>query len=73
MGTYVFKVADLAGIKSSGDSEAESKQALASQLKSRGLIVLDIADKRSSQELNVTFMQRVTPTIWRCSRASSPR
>ena len=59
MGTYVFKVADLAGVKSSGEVEAESKQALASQLKSRGLIVLDIADKRSSQELNFSFMQRV--------------
>jgi type IV pilus assembly protein PilC len=59
MGTYVFKVADLAGVKSSGEVEAESKQALATQLKSRGLIVLDIADKRSSQELNLSFMQRV--------------
>jgi len=58
MSTYVFKVADLAGVKSSGEVEAESKQALANQLKARGLIVLDIADKRSSQELNLTFMQR---------------
>lgn len=59
MGTYVFTVADLAGVKSSGEVEAESKQALASQLKSRGLIVLNIADKRSSQELNLKFMERV--------------
>jgi type IV pilus assembly protein PilC len=59
MSTYVFTVADLAGVKSSGEVEAESKQALASQLKSRGLIVLDIADKRSSQEINLAFMQRV--------------
>jgi type IV pilus assembly protein PilC len=59
MGTYVFTVADLAGVKSSGEVEAESKQALASQLKSRGLIVLDIADKRSSQEISLSFMQRV--------------
>jgi type IV pilus assembly protein PilC len=59
MSTYVFKVADLAGVKSSGEVEAESKQALASQLKSRGLIVLDIADKRSSSEINLSFMQRV--------------
>jgi type IV pilus assembly protein PilC len=57
--TYVFKVADLAGVKSSGEVEAESKQALASQLKSRGLIVLDIADKRSSQEINLGFMKRI--------------
>jgi type IV pilus assembly protein PilC len=60
MSTYVFKVADLAGVKSSGESEAESKQALASQLKARGLIVLDISDKRSSQEINLSFLQRVS-------------
>jgi type IV pilus assembly protein PilC len=59
MATYVFKVADLAGVKSSGEVEAESKGALEAQLKSRGLIVLDVADKRSSQELNLAFMQRV--------------
>jgi type IV pilus assembly protein PilC len=59
MGTYVFTVADVAGVKSSGEVEAESKQALASQLKSRGLIVLDIGEKRSSQELNLRFLERV--------------
>jgi type IV pilus assembly protein PilC len=59
MSTYVFTVADAAGIKSSGEVEAESKQALASQLKARGLIVLNIADKRSSQEINLSFLQRV--------------
>jgi type IV pilus assembly protein PilC len=59
MSTYVFKVADLTGVKSSGETEAESKQALAAQLKSRGLIVLDIADKRSSSEISLGFLQRV--------------
>jgi type IV pilus assembly protein PilC len=59
MGTYVFTVADAAGVRSNGEVEAESKQALRSQLKSRGLIVLDVSDKRSSQEINLSFMQRV--------------
>ena len=59
MTTYAYKVADLAGVKTSGDAEAESRQALESQLKSRGLIVLDVSDKRSSQEINLSFMQRV--------------
>jgi type IV pilus assembly protein PilC len=59
MSTYVFKVADLAGVKSSGEVEAESKQALASQLKARGLIVLDISDKRASTEIRLTFLERV--------------
>src|SRR6202044_1508120 len=32
------------------------------QLKQRGLIVLDIADKHSSKNIELTFMQRVKPT-----------
>lgn len=59
MSTYVFKVSDLAGVKSSGEAEAESKQALASQLKSRGLIVLDIGEKHSSKEIRLSFLERV--------------
>jgi type IV pilus assembly protein PilC len=59
MSTYVFKVSDLAGVKSNGEAEAESKQALANQLKSRGLIVLDIGEKRSSREIRISFLERV--------------
>ena len=47
MATYVFKAMDLTGAKATGEVEAESKQAVADQLKQRGLIVLDIADKRA--------------------------
>ena len=60
MSTYVFKTMDLAGIKSRGEVEADSKQAVSDQLKSRGLIVLDIADKHASRELELSFMQRAT-------------
>ncbi|MHB8492079.1 MAG: type II secretion system F family protein [Solirubrobacteraceae bacterium] len=60
MSTYVFKVADLAGAKSSGEGEAESKQALASQLKARGLIVLDISDKGGGRNLSINFGKRVS-------------
>ena len=49
MSTYVFKAIDLTGAKSRGEVEAESKQAVADQLKQRGLVVLDITDKRGSQ------------------------
>ena len=38
---------DLTGAKATGEVEADSKQAVADQLKARGLIVLDIADKHS--------------------------
>jgi type IV pilus assembly protein PilC len=62
MSTYVFKAIDLAGVKAHGEVEADSKQAVSDQLKSRGLVVLDIADKHSSRELNLTFFESVNPT-----------
>ncbi len=59
MSTYVFKAMDLAGIKAGGEVEAESKQAVADQLKSRGLIVLDVADKHASREIELAFLKTV--------------
>src|ERR1700677_3405910 len=59
MSTYVFKAMDLAGAKAKGEVEAESKQAVSDQLRSRGLIVLDIADKHASREINLSFMDSV--------------
>ncbi len=50
---------DLAGVKARGEVEAESKQAVSDQLKSRGLIVLDIADKHSSREIELSFIKSV--------------
>jgi type IV pilus assembly protein PilC len=59
MSTYVFKAMDLAGVKARGEIEAESREAVTNQLKSRGMIVLDIADKHSSREIELSFMKRV--------------
>jgi type IV pilus assembly protein PilC len=59
MSTYVFKAMDLAGAKARGEVEAESKQAVSDQLKARGLIVLEIADKHASREINISFLQTV--------------
>jgi type IV pilus assembly protein PilC len=59
MTTFVFKAMDLAGVPARGEVDAESKQAVSDQLKARGLIVLDIAAKRSSKEINIEFLQRV--------------
>jgi type IV pilus assembly protein PilC len=59
MSTYVFKAIDLTGTKARGQVEAESKQAVADQLKARGLIVLDISDKHSSREIEFSFMKSV--------------
>src|SRR6202035_4704107 len=59
MSTYVFKAIDLTGGKARGEVEADSKQAVSDQLKQRGLIVLDIADKHASREINISFMNSV--------------
>lgn len=61
MSTFVFKAMDFAGAQASGEVEAESKQVVADQLKQRGLIVLDIADKHSSREINLAIFNRVKP------------
>ena len=60
MSTYVFKAMDLAGVKARGEIDADSKEAVSNQLKSRGMIVLDIADKHASREIELSFMKRVT-------------
>ncbi len=61
MGAYVFKAIDPAGARAGGEVEAESKQAVADQLKARGLIVLDVADKHASREIELSFLKRVKP------------
>ncbi len=61
MSSYVYKALDLTGAKAGGEVEADSKEAVADQLKARGLIVLDIADKHSSREIELAFMKRVKP------------
>jgi type IV pilus assembly protein PilC len=48
MATYAFKALDLGGAASKGEIEANDKQAVASQLRSRGLIVVDIEERRAS-------------------------
>ena len=59
MSTYVFKAIDGAGVRARGEVDADSKQAVSDQLKSRGLIVLDVADKHASREINLSFFERV--------------
>ena len=61
MATYTFKAMDLAGVPAGGEVEAVSKQDVADQLKERGLIVIDIAHKYRSKELNLELFARVKP------------
>jgi type IV pilus assembly protein PilC len=61
MATYVFKAMDLAGVSAKGEVEAESKTAVAEQLKERGLVVVDISAKYRSKEISLGFLNRVSP------------
>jgi type IV pilus assembly protein PilC len=61
MAAYVFKAMDITGAKATGEVEADSQQAVADQLKARGLIVLDIAAKRGSKEIRLGFMDKIKP------------
>jgi len=45
MATYAFKALDLSGVPSKGEMEAGDKQAVAAQLRSKGLIVVDIEEQ----------------------------
>jgi type IV pilus assembly protein PilC len=45
MATYAFKALDLAGAPTKGEIEANDKQTVAAQLRSKGLIVVDIEEQ----------------------------
>jgi type IV pilus assembly protein PilC len=57
MSTFAFRAVDLAGIPSRGEMEASSKQIVSEQLRQRGLIVLDIDEKREAFQLE-SILQR---------------
>jgi type IV pilus assembly protein PilC len=61
MATYVFRAIDPTGSSAKGEVDAASKQAVAEQLKSRGLIVVDISDKHKSKELNIALFDKMKP------------
>ncbi len=57
MATYAFKALDLSGSPTKGEIEADDKQAVAAQLRGKGLIVLDIEEraKASAGDLLARF------------------
>jgi type IV pilus assembly protein PilC len=57
--TFVFRAVDVAGVQSRGEVEADSKQVVTDQLKGRGLIVLEIAAKGGSKEIELPFVNRI--------------
>ena len=48
MSTYAFKALDLSGVPTKGEIDADTKQAVAQQLRGKGLIVLDIEERQSA-------------------------
>jgi type IV pilus assembly protein PilC len=46
--TFAFKAVDLQGVPTRGELDAESKQAVTQQLRSKGLIVLDIEERKTT-------------------------
>ena len=63
MATFAFKALDLAGTSTRGELEADDKQAVAAQLRSKGLIVLDIEQKKSAADVGdmLARFKRVKP------------
>ena len=73
MSTYAFRAVDVAGVPSRGELEADTKAQVTEQLRQRGLIVLDVSEKRtrSSSRASSIASARSACASWRSSRASS--
>jgi type IV pilus assembly protein PilC len=48
MSTFAFRALDVSGVPTKGEIDAETKQAVAQQLRGKGLIVLDIEEQESA-------------------------
>jgi type IV pilus assembly protein PilC len=57
MSTFAFRAVDLAGVPSRGELEAASKAVVTEQLRQRGLIVLDVSQKREALKLESVFQR----------------
>jgi len=55
MASFAFKALDLAGMPSTGELEADDKQAVTAQLRGKGLIVVDIVEKKAAGDLLERF------------------
>ena len=57
MGQFAFRAVDLAGVPSRGEVEAATKAHVTEQLRQRGLIVLDVSEKREAFKLESIFQR----------------
>ena len=55
MSTFAFRAVDVAGVPSQGELVAASKGQVTEQLRSRGLIVLDVTEKREALQIESPF------------------
>jgi type IV pilus assembly protein PilC len=55
MSTFAFRAVDLAGIPSRGELDASDKKQVAEQLRDRGLIVLDVTEKKAATNIEDFF------------------
>jgi type IV pilus assembly protein PilC len=59
MATFAFRAVDVAGVPSRGEMEADSKASVTEQLRERGLIVLDVSEKREQFKFESIFKNKV--------------
>lgn len=55
MSTYAWKAVDALGASSSGTTEADTEHAVVEELRQKGLVVLEVKDKKGSKEINLGF------------------
>src|SRR5687768_5687544 len=55
MTTFAFRAIDVAGVPSRGELEAGTKAAVTEQLRQKGLIVLDVAEKKDPMRIEAAF------------------
>jgi len=55
MSTFAFRAVDLAGVPSRGELDATSKSQVTEQLRQRGLIVLDVTEKKAAVKVESAF------------------
>ena len=60
MSTFAFRAVDVAGIPSKGEVDAPSKGQVTEQLRARGLIVLDVSEKREALQIENPFRRKKT-------------
>ncbi|MGK2938579.1 MAG: type II secretion system F family protein [Solirubrobacteraceae bacterium] len=59
MSTFTYTVLDSTGSQSRGEVEAETLQSVTDQLRQRGLIVLNVGEKRQSKEIELPWSGRI--------------